>query len=189
MRNALEWFFIFLGDIVAATVGSKIAHHGGQERDGDKGGSTPTEAAAKILREMLEKMKFDRGEFLHELSIINAKTHGGIKAIIDLFNKFGRRRGLLTVGKRIYRENWVGKMLMEINPEHRTEEYRRLSEVLSESRKDFFANLEILNDDKIQQIVRQTMSQANKFARKHGISGKLEKADQSVASLLDSILR
>ncbi len=178
----------FVGDVIASFAAHNLAHRG-QDKDDNGEKSTPAEVAGRLIRQKLEEMKFDRGEFLHELRVINARTGEEIKPIIDLFNEFEKNRGILWIGGRLYRENWVGKMLMEVPPEHRTENYRWLAETLSTSREDFFAMLEILNDDKLQQIVRQLFVQAKQFADDHKISDKLERADKSVASLLDSILK
>ncbi len=194
MKNLLDWGITFGGDVAAAIIGSKIAHDGKDGKDDGKHKTTTGEMAGIIIRERIEKMKFDRGEFLHELNVINSKTNGGIKAIFNLFNEFERGRGILTtVDGRIYRENWVGKMMMEIDPQHRTTEYQRLNDLLLKSRngrEEFFARLEILNDDKIQQLARQSIASIKKFASDHGVTAaRLNEIDQSAAGFLNSLLQ
>jgi hypothetical protein len=173
----------FALNVASVAIGTNLAE------DDEKKSHTPAEATGRFLKKQLEDMKFDRGEFLYQLREINSRTYGGVQKIIDLFDEFGKNHGLLKVGDQTRRENWTGKMLLEIPLEHRPSVYPWLNEILEEGRReDFFARLEILNDDKFQQIFRQHSTTVKNFFSNLKLGDKLNEADRTVASWFDSLL-
>ena len=129
---------------------------------------------------MADEEKFNRPEFMNELRVINADTGGKIQPILDLFEKFQKKGGVLVVKGNTYRENWTGKMLQSIELDHRAADYEWLADILAKDPSKFFAMLEILNDDNVMQIMKQawtvfSRNPAGKFAikltKRFGVSG------------------
>ena len=155
----------FVGDVVfgiaAAFIGSKMAEKDEKkENGGDAKPKKPGEVIGDRLGRRLKDMQFDRGMFLHELHTINVATNGGIQAIIDLYDEL-ERKNFITVGGKHYSENWVGRRLMDIEQKYRSTEYVLLNDVLlDKGREAFFAQLEILHDNKFQQEAQKFLAVA-----------------------------
>lgn len=145
-----KWIEILVPDfvtgVVAAFAGAKIA-----AADKDKEPST----AKNLGYSIGQVLALDRGEFLHELRVINARTQGGLESLIKLFDKLEKGNGLIKIGKRWYREEWITRKLLMIPPKYRSSEYPWLNDLLEQSPVQFFAKLELLNNDGWVQILRQ----------------------------------
>lgn len=153
LRAALSW----LGNFSAIFAADKAV--------GASDGQPVNRAAAIVeaARKIAEAEKFDRAEFLMELQVINADTNGETQPLLELFDELWKKKGVIFVGtgkvRRSYRENQVGHLLQMIPLDQRQTEYVRLAGLLKTDRKKFFSQLEVLNDDRFQQIRRQFVAE------------------------------
>lgn len=152
LKAVIGW----LGDFSAIFVADKAAG-AGEPRN------RTAAAVIETARKIAEAEKFDRPEFLMELQIINADTNGEVQPILDLFDEFWKKKSIVWVGagkkRRSYRENQVGHLLQMVPIDHRQTEYVRLARLLGTSKEKFFSQLEILNDDRFQQVRRQFVAE------------------------------
>jgi len=168
---------------VGAITGAKIAE---KNREGSTEKSNHAEKIGIALNEMFA---LNRGEFLHELRFINTSTNGGVNAIIDLFKKAEKSGGLIKIEGKIYREEWITRKLLMIPPKYRATEYPWLNELLEQNKREFFTQLEILNNDGWLQIMRQIKAiiEKNPKVKKAVALGK--KSIKNADSFANSIAR
>ncbi len=142
----------FLREIAAHMVGEKLSH----SLTG-KGSESDTPLLINLVKMVLDRVKeedFKRVDFVAKMELMNAETNGGLQPILDLFYEFEKKRGVIFIGKHPYRENWTGALLMSFSGANEWM-WTVLAEELKSDRKKFFGHLEMLDNDKIEQLVRQ----------------------------------
>lgn len=156
LKVILGW----LGDFSAVLIGEKVA----SSTDKDKSAADHTTSVIEAARKLAETEKFDRQGFLLELGVINTDTTTDeLRPIFDLFHELWKKKGVIFVGRgklrRSYRENQIGHLLQMVPIDQRQTEYVRLARLLAADREEFFSQLEILNNDRIQQFARQFLAE------------------------------
>lgn len=170
----------FLREIAAHMVGEKISH----SMTG-KGSASGVPVIIDLVKMVLDRVKeedFKRVDFVSKMELMNAETNGGLQPILDLFYEFEKKRGVIFVGKHPYRENWTGALLMSFSETHEWM-WPILAEELRTDRKKFFGHLEMLDNDKIEQLVRQFGLQ---FERSE-LGKSIAKAANELADPLEAI--
>lgn len=150
--------FTWVAEVVTSTAGHLIGT-GVEGLFDKKDGKTTAQAVGTAIgqaaKRMAEERRKTRQGFLHELRIVNRRTHDGCAAILDLFKEFNRGRNVIWVDfgthRKPYREGWTENKLRSIPPEERDAEWPILDRELQTGRPEFFTSLEILNDDEWRQ--------------------------------------
>ncbi len=143
-----KWAGILIPDVIAAGVGAWAGSELAEMR-GEKG-EKPT-VGEMVGVALAKRYALDRAAFLRMLHEIDVRTKGGLKAILNLYQKELKGRQYVVVGRRRKWEEWITRRLLVIPVRNRETEYRRLNDILKKNRAAFFAELEILNNDGWQQ--------------------------------------
>ncbi len=144
----------FLREIAAHMVGEKISHSMTGGKGAASGGASLLIDMVRMVFDRVKKEDFKRVDFVAKMELMNAETVGSLQPILDLFHEFEKERGVIFVGEHPYRENWTGALLMSFSGAHEWM-WPLLAEELKVDREKFFGHLEMLDNDKIEQLVRQ----------------------------------
>lgn len=150
----------FLGDIIAATVGSKIAHgvHPDPKMSMAKGFG---QALGEALRKQTE---FDRHELERSLAWLEAEI-GRPSAIKQLLKEL-INRSPFEIGGKFYTENELSRWLADIlrlgGKKKGRNELHRLESMCTTSREAFVAEFEIVHHDGVLQVLQLWKRMAGK---------------------------
>lgn len=142
----------FLREIAAHLVGEKISH--GLSGKGSVASVPVIMDIAKMILDRVKEEDFKRVDFVAKMELMNAETNGALQPILDLFYEFEKKRGVIFIGKHPYRENWTGALLMSFSGGNEWM-WPILATELKTDRRKFFGHLEMLDNDKIEQLLRQ----------------------------------